>query len=203
MKKLTITALCLIGFVSANTIDAKDVFQKKCVVCHTDKKVDPSNKANLIAPPIDEVALHIKENFKNENKAVAFMVDYIFDPDPKKALCASMDKFGLMPSQKGALSQEEALEVNKYIYQNFPREDFAKKERQNRANAKFDIIDTNKDGFISPQEFKEFRAKKNGIDVSSFKQNLFFKKIDLNNDGKMDKEEFNKMREHKAKQKGN
>jgi mono/diheme cytochrome c family protein len=194
MKKLSLIVLLLIGFANANSVDAKDVFQKRCVMCHTDKKIDPNNKGNLIGPPIDEVALHMKENFKDEDKAVAFMVDYIFNPDPKKALCASMDKFGLMPSQKGILTQEEAVEVNKYIYQNFPREDFAIKEKKNRAKAKFEVLDANKDGFISPKEFIEFRAKKNGIDVSSFKQNLFFKKIDLNNDGKIDKEEFTKFR---------
>jgi mono/diheme cytochrome c family protein len=194
MQKLSLMTFMFIGILNANTIDAQYLFKTKCVMCHTDKKIDPNNKANLIGPPSDEVMLHIKESFKEEDKAIDFMVDYIFYPDATKALCASMDKFGLMPSLKSRLTTQEAIEVSKYMYQKFPREDFAAQEKKNRANAKFDIIDANKDGFITPQEFKEFRAKKNGMDVSSFKHNLFFKKIDLDGDGKVTQEEFTKFR---------
>jgi len=199
MKRVVIIAAILANFLNASSINAEDIFNTKCLMCHTNKKIDPSNKANLIGPPADEVMMHVKENFKDKDKAIDFMVDYIFNPDAKKALCASMDKFGLMPSQKGIITKDEAIAVSEYMYEKFPREDFAKKEKKNRENAKFDIIDTNKDGFISPEEFKVFRAKKNGIDVSKFKNNLFFQKIDLNGDGKMSKEEFEKFRESKRK----
>jgi len=198
MKKLFITTLALVSTIFAN--NAQDIFKTKCMTCHTSKVVD--SKTNLIGPPADEVMLHIKEKFSDKNEAVSFMKDYIFNPDPKKALCASMDKFGLMPSQKGIITEEEATEVLGFMFDKFPREDYAKKETKDRANVTFDKLDKDKDGFISPEEFKEFRAKRNGIDVNSFKQDLYFKKVDLNNDGKMDPEEFEKMREQKVK-KGN
>ena len=198
MKKVLITSLALVGFLFANS--AQDIFKAKCVVCHTAKLVN--SKQNLIGPPADEVMLHVKEKFSNKKEAIAFMKDYIFNPDPKKALCASMDKFGLMPSFKNIISDQEANDVLEYMFNNFPREEYAKKETKSREQVSFDKIDTNKDGFISPKEFREFRAKRNNIDVNSFKQDLYFKKIDINNDGKMDREEFEKMRRAKAK-KGN
>ena len=197
MKKLLLTGVALIGVIFANS--GQDIFKSKCVMCHTAKIVD--SKANLIGPPADEVMLHVKEKFSDKNEAVKFMKDYIFNPDPKKALCASMDKFGLMPSQKNVISDKEAQEVLEYMFNNFPRDEYTKKETKSREQVSFDKIDTNKDGFVSPKEFREFRAKRNGIDVNSFKQDLYFKKIDINGDGKMDKKEFEKMRKEKAKAK--
>jgi mono/diheme cytochrome c family protein len=194
MKKLFLLTTLLSLIASAN---GANIFKAKCVMCHTDKNI--TSKANLIGPPIDEVMLHVKEKYSNKKEAIVFMKNYIFKPDPKKALCASMDKFGIMPSQKGIISPKEADEVLEFLFANYPRANFAKKEKKSRAQVSFDKIDTNKDGFVTPEEFKAFRAKRNNIDVSSFKHNLFFKKIDKNGDGKMDLEEFKIMRAAKAK----
>jgi cytochrome c len=199
MKKLAILSVALTYAIYANT--PQELFTTKCVMCHTDKKID--SKANLIGPHINEVLFHVKEKFSDKKEAISFMKEYIFKPDASKALCASMDKFGLMPSLKGALTKSEADAILEYIYNNFPSKDFTKKEKKDRAGINFEKLDTNKDGFVTPQEFKEFRAKRNGIDVNSLKHNLYFKKVDLNKDGKMDKEEFIKMRQLKAKLKGN
>jgi len=141
--------------------------------------------------------MHVKEKFPAKKDAVAFMVDYIMKPDPEKALCASMDKFGLMPSMKEVVSVDEAKAISEMMFDKFPHTEFEKKENKNREGITFETIDTNKDGGISPEEFKNFRAKKNGIDPAKFKHNLYFKRVDKNSDGKMDKMEFKKMRESK------
>ena len=202
MKRVILIGLVVSSFLFSNEseIDAQKRFKQSCVVCHTDKQIDPNNKANLVGPPIDEVMMHIKEKFPKKEEAVKFMVDYILKPDPKKALCASIDKFGVMPSMEGIITPQEAVKISQYLFDNFPRDDFAKKDRKIRDNITFETIDTNKDGFITPQEFIEFRAKKNGIDPKKFKHNLFFQKIDLNKDGKMDREEFKKFRESRKKE---
>jgi mono/diheme cytochrome c family protein len=182
----------------ADEIDGGKLFKRSCVVCHTDRLIDPSNKGNLIGPPADEVLMHVKEKFPDKTKAIAFMTNYIMKPDANKALCASMDKFGLMPSMEGVVSTEEARAINSWMFDQFPRSDFEKKETKTRSNITFETIDTNGDGGISPEEFKNFRAKKNGIDPAKFKHDLYFKRIDTNGDGKMDRDEFRKMREAKA-----
>jgi len=192
LGSMTITA-------SEQPIDAKKLFSRSCVVCHTDKLTDPNNKGNLIGPPADEVLMHIKEKFSNKKEAVAFMVAYIMEPDASKALCASMDKFGLMPSMKGIVSNEEAKAITSMMYDTFPHAEFAQKDKKVRAGITFETIDVDGDGGISPEEFRNFRAKKNGIDPAKFKHDLYFQKIDLNKDGKMDREEFAKMRAAKNK----
>ncbi len=196
---LTILLLSTISTNASESIDAKKLFSRSCMVCHTAKLTDPNNKSNLIGPPADEVLMHVKEKFQNKEEAVTFMVDYIMHPDATKALCASMDKFGLMPSMKGIVSEDEAKAITSMMFDTFPHTEFAQKDQKVRAGITFEKIDTNGDGGISPEEFKNFRAKKNGIDPAKFKHDLYFQRIDLNHDGKMDREEFQKMREAKMK----
>jgi len=189
------------GIIQASeTIDAQKRFQQSCVVCHTAKLIDPNKKSNLIGPPADEVLTHVKEKFDNKKDAVAFMVDYIMKPDASKALCASMDKFGLMPSMEGVVTPEEAKAIVSMMYDTFPRDAFTQKDKKVREGITFETIDVDNSGGISPEEFRNFRAKKNGIDPAKFKHDLYFQRIDLNNDGIMDREEFRKMREAKQKQ---
>ena len=197
MKKILLSAL-VFSAIYANS--GEEIFKTKCMMCHTTQK-EPT-KANLIGPPINEVMFHIKESFSDKKEAIAFMKDYIFNPDPKKALCPSIDKFGIMPSQKGILDEKETNEVLEYLFDTFPTSDFKKRERKDRRGITFEKLDKNRDGFISPEEFIEFRAKRNNIDVNSFKANLFFKRVDLNNDGKMDREEFEKMRALRMQKQG-
>jgi len=196
---LTGLILTTITTNASETIDAKKLFTRSCIVCHTATLTDPNNKGNLIGPPADEVLMHVKEKFTNKEEAVKFMVDYIMKPDASKALCASMDKFGLMPSMEGVVSPEEAKEISAMMYDTFPHEEFAQKDKKVRAGISFETIDTNSDGGISPEEFKNFRAKKNGIDPAKFKHDLYFQRVDTNKDGKMDREEFQRMRESKSK----
>jgi len=201
---LALAGLMLLGgnLYAAETIDAQKRFKQSCVVCHTDKLIDPNNKSNLIGPPADEVLTHVKEKFDNKKDAVAFMVDYIMKPDADKALCASMDKFGLMPSMEGVVTPEEAKAIVAMMYDTFPRSEFAQKDKKIREGITFETIDVDNSGGISPEEFRNFRAKKNGIDPAKFKHDLYFQRIDLNKDGIMDRNEFQKMREAKQKQQG-
>jgi len=203
MKYTTFTLLATLIFgtvaieASEQPIDAKKLFSRSCVVCHTDKLIDPDNKGNLIGPPADEVLMHVKEKFSDKEEAVTFMANYIMKPDADKALCASMDKFGLMPSMEGVVSPEEARAIVSMMYDTFPHAEFAQKDKKIRAGISFETIDTDGSGGISPEEFRNFRAKKNGIDPAKFKHDLYFQRVDLNKDGIMDREEFRKMREAK------
>jgi cytochrome c len=199
MKKILIFISAFVCLSYANSDLGEKLFIQKCATCHTNKLINPSNKKNLAGPPIDEVLMHVKQEYKNQKNATAFIVDYIFNPSYKKALCASMDKFGLMPSLKGLLTKNEAKTIAKYLYKTYPRKNFIKKDKKLIKKVNFKTLDTNNDGKISPKEFREFRAKKNNINPNSFKQDLFFKKVDLNGDGFLDKKEFKKFLQHKLK----
>lgn len=97
------------------------LFEEKCAVCHVKQRPSMEEMKNLIAPPIMGVMTHVKDAKATKTEAVTFIADYIFDPTPTKALCMkqSIERFGLMPSQKGALTKEEATTIAGYLYDNY------------------------------------------------------------------------------------
>ena len=181
-------------------IDAKAAFKSKCLLCHTVKRVTPAEKEKLLGPPADEVMYHVKERYPIKEDAVKFMADYILEPKVEKALCASMDKFGLMPSMKASVTPEEARAIAGMMFDAFPRPDFTLREKKSRRGITFADLDTDGDGSVSPEEFRNFRARRNGIDPEKFKADLYFQKVDLDRDGKMSPGEFEAMR--KARMQG-
>jgi len=197
MKKIVLISLSLASLLIAN--DAKALFNSKCAVCH---KVEVKDKASLIAPPINNVMMHVKKSFKDKKEAIAFMKEYVLNPDPKKTICPSIDVFGVMPSQKGVVKEKELEEIVNYLYDNFPNKIMNKQMHKGMGRGMhrgvgakgFMKRDINGDGFISKEEFNTFRAKKEGIDISKFKYDYFFKKLDKDGDGKLNKSEFMEFR---------
>jgi cytochrome c len=185
MKKLLIISIGLISILSAN--GAAELFKSKCAICHP---LQAKDKSSLKGPPIGKVMMQVKNSFPKKEDGVVFIKDFSLNPDPKKTICPSIDLFGVMPSQKGVVSKEELDEIANYLYDTFPTKMMKKKMLQEVGDFTFEDIDSNKDGFITKEEFNNFRGKKDNIDPKKFKYDYFFKRIDTNNDGKWDKEEF-------------
>lgn len=190
---LILTALSTL--LSAADADTEKLFEAKCAMCHITDLSKMKDKSTFIAPPADEIMLHMKEEFTKKEEAVKFMADYILAPDPAKAHCASIEYFGMMPAQKGIITQEEAAAISGMMYDKYPRDAFA--QEAVRGHMTFEKLDQNKDGSITAKEFQLFRAKKNKIDPNRFVNTYYFDKLDLNHDGKMDQAEFAKMRDEK------
>lgn len=97
------------------------LFEEKCAACHLKQRPSFEAMNTMIAPPIMGVMTHVKDVKTTKPEAVKFIVDYIFDPTPAKALCMkqSIERFGLMPSQKGALTKEEATTIAGFLYDNY------------------------------------------------------------------------------------
>ena len=104
--------------------NAKEIFMQKCNVCH--KTTRPADISTLPAPIIMGVMLHVKENYPNKQDAVKFIADYVLNPQKSKAVCMpqNIDKFGLMPSQKGVVTKEEAKLVASWLFDNYPPKGF-------------------------------------------------------------------------------
>jgi hypothetical protein len=72
------------------------------------------------------VMRHVKMSYPSKDKAVAFMKDYILNPSKEKAICMpqKIAKFGIMPTQKGIVSEKELDIILPWIYDNFPPKNF-------------------------------------------------------------------------------
>ena len=123
MKRNTLllaTALLFSATTAATAQDAETLFNNKCAACHI--KTRPSDMSSLVAPPVMGVMRHVKMKYPTKDAAVAFMVDYVLEPSRAKAVCMpqKIQRFGLMPSQKGNVTKEELQVITSWMYDNFP-----------------------------------------------------------------------------------
>ena len=96
------------------------LFKANCATCHV--TVHPDEETKLTAPPIMGVMRHVKMHYDTKESAVAFVVDYVQDPDKTKAVYPpnALERFGLMPSLKGAVSPEDLSRIAGYLYDTYP-----------------------------------------------------------------------------------
>ncbi len=124
IKKILV-AIGVLGLVSSLfASEAEKIFDAKCSMCHI--KTFPKDSSKLVAPPIMGVMRHVKMTYPKKEYAVKFIVDYVQNPTKEKAICKpqKIARFGLMPSQKGNISEQELEEVAKWLFDNFPPANF-------------------------------------------------------------------------------
>lgn len=135
MKYLLLTSL-LASLLFANEDQelqkGQKVFDNVCSACHVellDKKTALATFKTLKAPPMNEVAQQIKNNIiiKDDDDdvhravVIAFIKDYIKHPELAKVMCnaPAVERFGLMPSQKAILSEDEVDAISTWIYDRY------------------------------------------------------------------------------------
>jgi len=132
MKKLWL--ILLMGAVSLmgaeQKVDGEKVFDKACASCHIKMITAEETKKvfkTIKAPPMVEVSGQLKKNIQivddiddeiHRAVVIAFIKDYVMYPHLDKSMCEGMalEKFGLMPSLKGKLSDEELNAVAAWVY---------------------------------------------------------------------------------------
>ncbi|WP_200762276.1 c-type cytochrome [Nitrosophilus alvini] len=127
MKRFVFVVGFLFLFTGAvNAEDGRTLFEKKCSVCHITGMPALEQKRKMVAPPAAGIMFHVKENYKTKQEAVDFIVDYVLNPSKDKAVCMSktIKRFGVMPSMKGNVSKDELIVIAKYMYDNFPPNEF-------------------------------------------------------------------------------
>ena len=114
MKKIILSSLAFVAILNAN--EAKEIFMNKCAVCHTMGK---PNHQTAVAPPAKGVMFHMNEHFANDKKKIQDHInDFVLNPSKDKAICKSVRKFGVMPSQKGNITKEELEKVAIWMTEN-------------------------------------------------------------------------------------
>lgn len=108
------------------------VYQQKCSSCHIElmSRSDALKNLNrLKAPPMIEVSNRLKENITivdgdseiKRRVVTAFIKDYIVNPDVMYSMCnpGALEKFGVMPSLKGKITEQERQDVAEWIYDRY------------------------------------------------------------------------------------
>ena len=114
---------------------AEALYDAKCLACHL--KTRPTDTSTVVAPAIMGVMRHVKMEYTNKDEAVKFIVDYVLDPQEEKAICMpqKLQRFGLMPSQKGSVTEAELHIITNWIYDNFPPANFRGMGQRKGMNA--------------------------------------------------------------------
>ena len=99
------------------------LFDQKCSSCHLKQRPHVDRMHLMVAPPIQGVMFHVSEKYPSKKEAVDFIAHYIFNPERNKAVCMthSIEKFGVMPSQKGNLTPQEAKIIAEYLFDRYPQ----------------------------------------------------------------------------------
>ena len=114
MKKITLTLLLAGSALFAN--NAEELFLNKCAVCHVMEI--PQDRSQMIAPPAKGIMFHMTEEIGSDEDILAHIKSFTINPTKDKAICRSVRRFGLMPSQKENITQEELAIVAKWMIQN-------------------------------------------------------------------------------------
>ena len=127
----------------ANNLDGKKLLEQKCSRCHN-LDLPPKTFEDEKAPPMMAVAFHIKDFIKTEDesqripKAIAFVKDYVINPSASKSFCdkESLKTYGVMPSQKGKVTQDELQAIAEYMFSHFTEKNLNEAQLlENKLNA--------------------------------------------------------------------
>ena len=120
-KMTTLLTLCLLAAAAYADRDMLPVLEAKCGACHIVSNPTIENVKHMKAPPMWGVARNLHRHFKSEKAFVDFVVDYVQNPSKEKIVLdkAAMERFGLMPSLKGSVSEEELKRIAEWMYRNY------------------------------------------------------------------------------------
>ena len=123
--------------------DGAKLLEQKCASCHN-IDLPPKTYQNEKAPPMMAVAFHVanfvkpSDESQRVSKAVEFVKDYVINPSREKAFCdkESLESYGVMPSQKGNVNEDELDAIAKYMFSHFTQKNLTEaQEAINRLQA--------------------------------------------------------------------
>jgi len=136
---LLILALFIVGCDSKATkkLDGKKLIQTKCSSCH-DLSLPPKTYKDEVAPPMMAVSFHIAgfmevaDESMRVPKAREFVKDYVINPSSEKSFCdkKSLQDYGVMPSQKGKVTENELDAITKYMFLHFTQDKLNKAQKE-------------------------------------------------------------------------
>lgn len=120
MKKIFILGLAALSFnlqASEDSLNGEELFKEKCTSCHTYYR--PADISKLVAPPIVGLMRHMRADLNTNEAIIEHVKEFVHNPTKEKAVCPSVKRFGLMPSQKGVVTKEELSSIAKWMIEKF------------------------------------------------------------------------------------
>ena len=100
MKRLmwAIVAVAVAGAAEGRAEDGRAIVERTCATCHFLQR-DPSRRDEMVAPPLDMMAAHVRQATGGGRAAfVDHVLGYVRHPDPAKSVDPmAVQRFGLMP----------------------------------------------------------------------------------------------------------
>ena len=140
MKK----TLLLFSFASTMMFASSpaELLKTKCASCHILTLPNPTMIPSMKAPAMEAVMFHINLSMEDKIKIKAFIMDYAINPKVSKSVCESdkVQKFGVMPSLKGKVTQEELSVIADHLIENYPTPAFVALIKEMQTNGKMNAL---------------------------------------------------------------
>ncbi len=140
MKKSLLLLLTSTSIIFAAT--GAELIKTNCASCHMLTSPTPDMIPTLKAPAMDAVMFHIKLDIKKKKDIKDFIVDYTQNPAAAKSVCESnkVQKFGVMPSLKGKVSEQDLATIADYMIDNYPAQKFVAMIKEIQRNDKMNAL---------------------------------------------------------------
>lgn len=136
MKKALLLLSLTSSFIFATT--GAELTKTNCASCHMLTTPTPDMIPTMKAPAMDAVMFHVNLVKHKKEEAKAFIIDYVLYPDASKSVCEShkVQKFGVMPSLKGKVSQKDLSIIADHMIANYPSQEFVRMIKEVQKNDK-------------------------------------------------------------------
>lgn len=139
--KRTVLAAAMIG-IGALHAGEVDLVKSKCAACHMLERPTADMIPELKAPPMEAVMYHTKLVMNDKEKMKAFIADYVLNPSAEKSVCESnkVQQYGVMPSLKGSITEEELSKISDHLIENYPSAEFVDMINEIQKNDKMNAL---------------------------------------------------------------
>ncbi|QSZ40572.1 c-type cytochrome [Sulfurimonas aquatica] len=116
LSSLLLTLSLSLTYTQLLASSGEELFTNKCALCHTMQR--PDDMSTMLAPPIQGVIFHLREAMKSDEELLSHIKSFTMNPTADKAVCRSVRRFGVMPSQKENITEAELDIVANWLVSN-------------------------------------------------------------------------------------
>ncbi|MFC2057550.1 hypothetical protein ACFLR6_01290 [Campylobacterota bacterium] len=140
MKKTLLLLSLTSSLMFAST--GAELTKNNCASCHMLTTPTPDMIPTMKAPAMDAVMFHINLVMNKPEEIKAFIMDYAVNPDASKSVCESnkVQKFGVMPSLKGKVSEKDLATIVDHMMGTFPSPEFVSMIKEIQKNDKMSAL---------------------------------------------------------------